>query len=175
MDEMTSTHASTTHATIDSPVGPLRLVTDGEHLTGVFFAEHRHAPADLGVEVALVGAPEVLRDTASQLDQYFAGGRTGFDLPLAARGTDFQHRVWQVLRRIPYGQTWAYGQLARELGSPGASRAVGLANGRNPLSIVVPCHRVVGADGAITGYGGGVARKRALLELERRVAGDALL
>lgn len=171
---MTTTPPDTTHVTVDSPLGPLRLVTDGEHLTGVFFTEHRHAPTDLGAEVALDNAPEVLRDSASQLGEYFAGGRTSFDLPLAAHGTDFQHRVWAALQRIPYGQTWSYGQLAKELGSPGASRAVGLANGRNPISIVVPCHRVVGASGAITGYGGGVARKQTLLELERRVAGHAL-
>lgn len=167
MDEMTSTHGSTTHVTIDSPVGPLRLVSDGECLTGVFFAEHRHAPADLGAEVGLADAPQVLQDAQEQLGEYFAGERTDFDLPLAARGTDFQQRVWALLRQIPYGRTWSYGQLAAELGQPGASRAVGLANGRNPISIVVPCHRVVGSTGAITGYGGGVERKQTLLDLER--------
>ena len=157
----------TVHLTTDSPVGPLRLRSDGEHLTGVFFVEHRHAPEDLGEVVDDALAPPVLREAARQLQEYFAGGRTGFDLPTAAPGTDFQQRVWAQLRAIPYGRTWSYGELARALGNPGASRAVGLANGRNPLSIVVPCHRVVGSDGSITGYGGGVERKQALLDLER--------
>ena len=157
----------TVHLTTDSPVGPLRLVSDGEQLTGVFFAEHRHAPDDLGAEVDETQAPPVLRETVRQLREYFAGERTDFDLPTGAPGTDFQQRVWARLRDIPYGRTWSYGELARALGRPGAARAVGLANGRNPLSIVVPCHRVVGADGAITGYGGGVERKQLLLDLER--------
>ena len=161
------TAMTATHLTVDSPVGPLRLVTDGESLTGLYFAEHRHAPEDLGSEVDAADAAPVLRDAAAQLEEYFAGTRRDFDLPLAARGTDFQHRVWEQLARIPYGQTWSYGQLAAELGQPQASRAVGLANGRNPISIVVPCHRVVGSTGAITGYGGGVGRKQALLDLER--------
>jgi len=164
----------TMHLTIDSPVGPLRLRSDGDHLTGVFFAEHRHAPDDLGDPVPAEQAPEVLRAAAQQLGEYFEGSRTGFDLPLAAAGTDFQQRVWAQLRTIPYGETWSYGELARALGQPGASRAVGLANGRNPLSIVVPCHRVVGSDGSITGYGGGVERKQTLLELERSAATPAL-
>ena len=157
----------TVHLTTDSPVGPLRLVSDGELLTGVFFAEHRHAPDDLGGQVDEAQAPPVLRETVRQLREYFAGERTDFDLPTGAPGTDFQQRVWARLRDIPYGRTWSYGELAQALGRPGAARAVGLANGRNPLSIVVPCHRVVGADGAITGYGGGVERKQRLLDLER--------
>lgn len=155
------------HLVIDSPVGPLRLSSDGSHLTGVYFAEHRHAPRDLGAEVSASSAPAVLRDAAGQLQEYFAGTRTEFTLPLAAQGSDFQRRVWAQLGRIPYGQTRSYGELARALGQPGASRAVGLANGRNPISIVVPCHRVVGANGAITGYGGGVGRKQLLLDLEQ--------
>ncbi len=158
---------SSVHLVAGSPVGPLTLVSDGEHLTGVFFAEHRHAPVDVGRPVTVDEAPEVLRQAAGQLEEYFAGARTHFDVPVAARGTDFQQRVWALLRQIPYGQTWTYGHLAAELGSAGASRAVGLANGRNPVSIVVPCHRVIGASGAITGYGGGVERKRVLLDLER--------
>ena len=155
-----------TRSTVGSPVGALTLTSDGEHLTGVYFAEHRHAPEDLGAEVALDDAPQVLRDTAAQLAEYFRGDRRDFDLPVAAPGTDFQRRVWALLRTIPYGRTWSYGQLAEAVGSPGAARAVGLANGRNPVSIVVPCHRVVGADGSITGYGGGVGRKQQLLDLE---------
>jgi methylated-DNA-[protein]-cysteine S-methyltransferase len=158
---------STTYLFLDSPVGPLRLVSDGDHLTGVFFSEHRHAPERSGTQVDLQEAPEVLRRAVQQLGEYFEGRRTDFDLPLGASGTPFQQRVWDLLRQIPYGRTRSYGQLAAELGQPGASRAVGLANGRNPLSIVVPCHRVVGADGSLTGYGGGAERKRHLLDLER--------
>lgn len=169
------THPSTPiHLVVDSPVGPLTLVSDGTHLTGVWFTEHRHAPADVGRQVQAGEAPAVLRDAARQLAEYFAGTRTEFDLPVAATGTEFQQRVWALLRQIPYGRTRSYGQLAAELGQPGASRAVGLANGRNPVSIVVPCHRVVGSSGAITGYGGGVERKQVLLDLERGVAADAL-
>lgn len=164
----------TQHLRTDSPVGVLRLTTDGEHLTGVYFTEHRHAPQDLGEPVDEDDAPPVLLAAAGQLREYFAGTRTDFDLPLAATGTDFQQRVWEVLARIPYGTTWSYRQLADEVGSPGAARAVGAANGRNPISIVVPCHRVVGASGAITGYGGGVERKQLLLDLERRVSGETL-
>ncbi|WP_122261185.1 methylated-DNA--[protein]-cysteine S-methyltransferase [Ornithinimicrobium cerasi] len=159
-----------TRVTVDSPVGPLALVSDGTNLTGVFFEEHRHAPGDLGPDTPLTQAPPVLRNAAVQLEEYFRGERQDFDLPVTAVGTDFQRRVWALLRTIPYGRTWSYGQLAVALGQPGASRAVGLANGRNPVSIVVPCHRVVGSDGAITGYGGGVARKQQLLDLERGAA-----
>ncbi|GAA5167032.1 methylated-DNA--[protein]-cysteine S-methyltransferase [Ornithinimicrobium tianjinense] len=168
-DTMSTTSPTPRHTrvTIDSPVGPLALVSDGEHVTGVFFETHKHAPADLGTEVALEDAPAVLRSAAEQLAEYFRGERQEFDLPVAAVGTEFQRRVWALLRTIPYGQTWSYGQLATALGQPGASRAVGLANGRNPISIIVPCHRVVGADGSITGYGGGIERKQHLLDLER--------
>lgn len=165
---------TTSHVVVDSPVGPLRLVTDGEHLTGVYFAEHKHAPAGLGTHVEVQDAPPVLCATVEQLTDYFAGGRRSFDLPLAATGTDFQRQVWDVLATIPYGQTWSYGQLAAALGRPSAARAVGMANGRNPISIIVPCHRVVGSTGAITGYGGGVERKQALLDLERRTSQAAL-
>lgn len=162
------------HLRVDSPVGPLRLSSDGTHLTGVWFEGHRHAPEDVGEQVAPADAPAVLSEAARQLAEYFAGEREAFDLPVAAVGTAFQERVWSALHQIPYGQTWSYGQLAQVVGSPGAARAVGLANGRNPVSIVVPCHRVVGAGGAITGYGGGVERKQALLSLERLAAGDVL-
>jgi O-6-methylguanine DNA methyltransferase len=161
------TPTALTHLVVGSPVGPLTLVSDGTHLTGLYFTEHRHAPGDVGTQVSAEEAPAVLRAAAEQLEEYFAGARTDFDLPVAARGTDFQQRVWALLREIPYGQTWSYGRLAAELGQPGASRAVGLANGRNPVSIVVPCHRVIGSTGAITGYGGGVERKQRLLDLER--------
>lgn len=164
----------TVHLLTDSPVGPLRLTSDGTHLTGLYFAEHRHAPQDLGEQVDARVAPPVLLDAREQLGDYFAGSRTDFDLPLQAAGSVFQRRVWEQLASIPYGRTWSYGELARAIGQPGAARAVGLANGRNPISVVVPCHRVIGTGGAITGYGGGVERKQTLLDLERRVAGAAL-
>lgn len=145
--------------TIDSPVGPLRLVSDGSALTGLFFQE----------EGGAAGSPDgVLREALGQLEDWFAGRRRDFDLPIAPQGTDFQKRVWTELQRIPYGETLSYGELARRLGNPGASRAVGLANGRNPLSIVIPCHRVVGADRRLVGYGGGLERKAWLLEHEAR-------
>ena len=119
------------------------------------------------------GLPAALRAAKRQLAEYFDGTRRDFDLPLSADGTAFQRRVWDELRRIPYGETISYGELARRIGKPTASRAVGAANGRNPLAIVVPCHRVIGADGTLTGYGGGLPVKQALLALERRVAGTA--
>lgn len=151
-------------ATMSSPVGDIALVGDGEALSGLFMPQHRHRPP----------LPEhAVRDDAAfaaareQLAAYFAGERTDFDLPVAATGTPFQHEVWHALTEIPYGTTWSYGDLAQRIGKPAAVRAVGLANGRNPVSIVVPCHRVVGADGSLTGYGGGLDRKRFLLDLER--------
>ncbi len=165
----------TLHLVLPSPVDDLTLVSDGAQLTGVYMDLHRHLDRSLlGDRVAEEDAPPVLRATATQLGEYFAGDRQVFDLPLAPAGTQFQQRVWQALALIPYGSTWSYRRLAEEVGSPGASRAVGLANGRNPISIVVPCHRVIGADGSLTGYGGGVARKRVLLDLERRQAGACL-
>lgn len=164
------TPAGHVHTVVDSPIDPLTLVTDGTALTGVYMQTHRHAvPAQWGPRVDLDDAPPVLREAAGQLAEYFAGRRTGFGLPLAPAGTDFQQRVWRALTDIPYGRTATYGELARALGAPGASRAVGLANGRNPISIVVPCHRVIGSDGSLTGYGGGVERKQHLLTLEWQV------
>ena len=152
-----------THTTRPSPIGPLTLVAQDGVLAAVYTAEHRRAP-----DPSTHGRRDAagLEAAADALDAYFAGDLTAFDLPLAARGTPFQERVWAALREIPYGSTASYGQLAAELGAPGASRAVGAASGRNPVSIVVPCHRVVGSTGAITGYAGGVERKRFLLALE---------
>jgi methylated-DNA-[protein]-cysteine S-methyltransferase len=112
------------------------------------------------------------RGIAEQLDQYFAGTLRQFDVRLDVRGTDFQRRVWELLRTIPYGETRSYGQLARALGKPRASRAVGRANGTNPVSIIIPCHRVIGSNGTLVGYGGGLDRKQALLALEARIAGQ---
>lgn len=175
MTTVTTAARPAVHVVVDSPVDPLVLVSDGSALTGVYLRGHRHVTEDArGDRVDAAAAPAVLRKAATQLGEYFAGERTAFDLPLAPRGTDFQQRVWLGLRDIPYGQTRSYAELARAVGAAGAFRAVGLANGRNPLSIVVPCHRVVGADGSLTGYGGGVERKRVLLDLERSVAGSAL-
>ena len=156
------------HRIIDSPVGELTLVVDDAGvLCGLYTNGQRHAP-----EPALLGERDdtVAADAVAQLGEYFAGARTGFDLPLAPRGTPFQRRVWDALSAIPYAQTRSYGALAAEVGAPGAARAVGAATGRNPISIVVPCHRLVGASGAMTGYAGGVDRKRALLEHERATA-----
>ncbi|HEX7187332.1 MAG TPA: methylated-DNA--[protein]-cysteine S-methyltransferase [Actinomycetes bacterium] len=150
--------------TVDSPVGQLLLTSDGESLTRLLFAA---APdPDWSTEPCAV-----LDRAVAQLAEYFAGERTDFDLPLEPAGTPFQLTVWQALRDIPYAETINYGQLALRVGNAKASRAVGLANGRNPISIVVPCHRVIGADGSLTGYGGGLDRKRTLLDLERRTAG----
>ena len=150
--------------TIDSPVGPLLLTSDGTSLTRLLF--------DAEPDPVWSTEPcEVLDRAVAQLREYFAGERTDFDLPLDPAGTPFQKATWMALRDIPYAQTINYGQLAGRVGNPNASRAVGLANGRNPISIVVPCHRVIGANGSLTGYGGGLDRKRLLLDLERRVAG----
>ncbi|MGH3504766.1 MAG: methylated-DNA--[protein]-cysteine S-methyltransferase [Nocardioidaceae bacterium] len=150
---------------VDSPVGPLELASDGERLTHVSFLDDAQAPGE-GAHAAVAVLAEVKR----QLEQYFTGELTSFHLPLAAAGTEFQQRVWAELWAIPYGQTVSYKEVAARLGlAPGASRAVGLANGANPIPIIVPCHRVVGADGTLTGYGGGLERKRFLLDLEKPV------
>jgi len=155
-----------THVVVDSPIGPLTLVAADGRLTGLYMATQRHRP---GHEI--VGPPgeekaEPFASAADQLGAYFAGHLTEFDLPLAPAGTQFQRAVWAALQQIPYGETWSYGQLASKIGSPAAVRAVGLANGRNPIAVIIPCHRVIGADGGLTGYGGGLERKRYLLHLE---------
>jgi methylated-DNA-[protein]-cysteine S-methyltransferase len=149
---------------VDSPIGRLLLTTDGAALTGLYMEEHRNGQSTRGCsENASIGPLPAAR---RQLDEYFAGTRREFDLPLHLQGTVFQSQVWRELTQIPYGQTWSYGQLASRIQKPSASRAVGLANGRNPISIVVPCHRVIGADGSLTGYGGGLERKQWLLAHE---------
>lgn len=156
------------HAVLDSPVGPLTVVAAADGLIGVYFEGHLRLPDAAGFGPRAESADDpTLTAAADQLAGYFAGTRTAFDLPLAPVGNPFQRRVWDLLRQIPYGQTRSYGQLARRLGDVGLARAVGSANGANPLSIVVPCHRVVGTDGTLTGYAGGVARKRLLLDLEQ--------
>lgn len=151
------------HAVLDSPVGELTLVGHDDALSGVYFPEHVRRP-----DQQIFGArdDDAFPAARRQLAEYFAGTRTAFDLELEPAGNTFQHKVWAQLRQIPYGRTRTYGQLADALGDPGLARAVGAANGQNPLSIIVPCHRVVGSDGKLTGYAGGLARKAFLLELE---------
>lgn len=149
----------TTFTIHESPVGPLLLTTDGTGLTGLHFPPH-------DVDSSWDHDDAAFTDVIGQLDEYFAGSRTEFDIPLHPTGTPFQLKVWEQLRAIPYGETISYGALARRVSSPNASRAVGLANGRNPIAIIIPCHRVIGADGSLTGYGGGLDRKRFLLGLE---------
>ena len=175
MPTNTSTH-TTTHTVIDSPVGPLTLVAQDGAITCLYMDAQRHRPGDaeLGDPDPRGREAEPFKTVAGQLDAYFAGELTTFELPLAPSGSAFQQRVWAALQEIPYGQTESYGELAERIGSPGGARAVGLANGKNPLSIVIPCHRVVGSDGSLTGYGGGLERKKALLDLELRVSGTAL-
>jgi len=133
-------------------------------LLGAWFEIQTTQPQELG---AYSDEHAVLNQTKLQLEEYFSGRRTQFDLPLAAKGTDFQQSVWQALCKIPYGETWSYQQLADEIGNPKAVRAVGLANGKNPISVIVPCHRVIGKNGKLTGYAGGVETKEKLLQLER--------
>jgi methylated-DNA-[protein]-cysteine S-methyltransferase len=155
-----------TFTTESSPIGELTLVGDGESLTGVYMTEHRHRPP---LPDGARRDPAAFAGAREQLGEYFAGERTSFDLPLRMDGTEFQREVWDALLDIAYGETESYGELAQRIGRPDAVRAVGLANGRNPISIVVPCHRVIGASGSLTGYGGGLERKRFLLELEAGV------
>lgn len=165
---MSAEQGSRRHARLDSPVGLLTVVADGGALTGLFFFDHVRMPDAAGFGVVVDPAGDFLIDAArQQLTEYFAGSRRSFELPLAPVGAPFRRAVWDLLTAIPYGETRSYGQLARTLGDPGLARAVGTANGANPLSIVVPCHRVVGSDGALTGYAGGLARKRLLLEHEQ--------
>lgn len=160
------------HTVIDSPVGPLTLVGVDGALTGLYMEQQRHRP---GQERFGVNDPGPFGQVTEQLGEYFAGERDEFELALELVGTEFQRRVWAGLQEIPYGETVSYGELAERIGRPGASRAVGLANGKNPIGIIVPCHRVVGSTGSLTGYGGGLERKQHLLEFERRNAVGAQL
>jgi methylated-DNA-[protein]-cysteine S-methyltransferase len=163
---------SINHTIIDSPLGELTLVAHDGVLAGLYFPEHTHQPdaktfgprVDAGFEAAI-----------EQLGEYFNGDRFQFDLPLAPRGDAFQLRVWNLLRHIPYGETRSYGQLAIELGDSSLARAVGSANGRNPISVIVPCHRVIGADGRLVGYAGGLQRKQYLLDIEASAIGGQML
>ena len=155
---------------LDTELGPILLTSDGVHLTGLYLEVSEAIDARLGRAFGVEATPEedleIFHRAEAQLGEYFAGRRTQFDLPLAAKGTEFQRSVWQVLTQIPYGSTAGYGELAEMLGRPGAARAVGAANGKNPISIIVPCHRVIGADGSLTGYAWGEEKKRTLLTLE---------
>ena len=160
------------HTRIDTDLGELTLVAAGDALTGIYFPGHWHppAPGTIGEYVDVSGDP-LYTETATQLADYLAGRRSGFDLPTATAGDAFSEKVWAMLREIPYGQTTSYGELAEQLGDPKLARMVGRAVGHNPLSIVVPCHRVLGKDGKLTGYAGGLERKRWLLAHEARVMG----
>lgn len=150
-------------STMDSPIGPLTVAGTGSTLTHLRMAGQTHEPD----RADWVSADGAFADVVEQLEAYFAGSLTEFDVELQLIGTEFQRRVWAALQTIPYGETRSYGQIAEQIGSPGASRAVGLANGRNPIGIIVPCHRVIGSTGGMTGYGGGVDRKQRLLALEK--------
>ncbi|HYI99988.1 MAG TPA: methylated-DNA--[protein]-cysteine S-methyltransferase [Thermoleophilaceae bacterium] len=152
------------YSTVDSPIGELLLVGDGRALRGLHMVEGRRP---VGAHDDWVRSTGPFDDVRAQLEEYFDGRRTSFDVPLAMEGTSFQRVVWNALLEIPYGETTTYGELARRVGQPGAARAVGLANGSNPVAVIVPCHRVIGANGKLTGYGGGMQNKRILLDLER--------
>ncbi|MEV7726142.1 methylated-DNA--[protein]-cysteine S-methyltransferase [Streptomyces sp. NPDC087917] len=174
---MSTPHAHTPHAdtrgdkqytVVDSPLGPLTMVSTGGVLSALYMTDHRHRPAEETFGERVAESEEPFPEVVRQLTAYFAGELREFTVPVRLEGTPFQRDVWDRLVRIPYGETWSYGRLAAELGNPKASRAVGLANGKNPVSIIVPCHRVIGASGAMTGYGGGLDRKVRLLELEGR-------
>ena len=155
-----------THTVVPSPIGPLTVVADEGALVRLYLSPPG-PQADLGIR-----DDTALAEVTGQLGEYLTGGREAFDLPLRPSGSGFELAVWEQLTRIPYGRTSTYGEVARAVGQPGGAQAVGLACGRNPLAIVVPCHRVVGADGSLVGFGGGLPRKRFLLDLEQR--GDRL-
>jgi methylated-DNA-[protein]-cysteine S-methyltransferase len=156
--------ATTSHATAtwESPIGPLSLTAVDGRLAGLRMGARDRSPAREPHD------DPVTREAAAQLDAYFAGTLTDFDVPLALAGGEFEQRVWALLQEIRYGETVSYGEIARWVGSPGSARAVGVANARNPVAVIVPCHRVIGADGSMTGYGGGLDRKVWLLEHEAR-------
>jgi methylated-DNA-[protein]-cysteine S-methyltransferase len=155
------------HTVVDSPYGPLTLVATDGLLSGLYMVQQRHRPAE---ETFGAPDPRPFVEARRQLDAYFDRRLTDFALPLHLAGTPFQRSVWAQLERIPYGETRSYGELAEALGKPGASRAVGLANGKNPVGIIVPCHRVIGSTGSLTGYGGGLDRKQRLLVFEGSAA-----
>jgi methylated-DNA-[protein]-cysteine S-methyltransferase len=154
------------YTTLRSPIGELLLVGDGQSLQRLDMQEGRRPVA---IDPSWQRSDQHFTAVRRQLEEYFNGERREFEVPLALAGNEFELRVWEALRAIPYGETVSYGHIAREIGAPDAARAVGLANGRNPVAVIVPCHRVIGADGSLTGYGGGLERKRLLLDLEAGV------
>jgi methylated-DNA-[protein]-cysteine S-methyltransferase len=156
----------TRYRIIDSPIGLLTLAGEGPVLTNLRMVDQTYEPsrADWLLD------DRAFPDAVAQLNAYFAGGLQEFELRLEFQGTEFQRRVWAALQTIPYGQTRSYGEIAEQIGAPSAFRAVGLANGHNPIAVIVPCHRVIGANGSLTGFGGGLDRKRALLDLEKNTA-----
>ncbi|WP_343574624.1 methylated-DNA--[protein]-cysteine S-methyltransferase [Mycobacterium sp.] len=160
----------TYYRTIDSPIGLLTLAGHDQTLTNLRMVDQSHEPNRAGWS----SNPVAFSDAVDQLNAYFAGELTDFALELDLRGSEFQRRVWQALLTIPFGETRSYGEIAEQIGTPGAARAVGLANGHNPIAIIVPCHRVIGTSGSLTGYGGGLDRKRTLLALERRRSSPTL-
>lgn len=162
VEELTMTY----YTKIPSPIGEILIVSDGKKITRVSMDKQKYA-AEIGADWKEQAGLEVLKDAAAQLKSYFAGSLKAFDLPLSFAGSEFQNKVWRELKKIPFGETISYGELAQRVGSPKASRAVGLANGKNPIAVIVPCHRVIGANGSLTGYGGGLTRKKQLLELEQ--------
>ncbi|MCG9566021.1 MULTISPECIES: methylated-DNA--[protein]-cysteine S-methyltransferase [Vibrio] len=147
----------------DSPLGTVTLQANEQGLLGVWFETHTTKPEDLGTQE---DSFPIFQSVKEQLERYFAGEAVQFDVPIAAKGTPFQQSVWHALTTIPYGETWSYAQLADAIGNPKAVRAVGLANGKNPVSVIVPCHRVIGKNGKLTGYAGGIERKQRLLAIE---------
>jgi methylated-DNA-[protein]-cysteine S-methyltransferase len=155
-----------TFTRLATPIGELTLAASGTALTAVYFPTSRHGPPPVERAGWDDGTHPLLARTRTQLEEYFAGSRTRFDLPLEPAGSAFERRVWDALLAIPFGSTTSYGEIARRLGDPRATRAVGAANGKNPIPIIVPCHRVIGADGDLTGFGGGIERKRWLLAHE---------
>lgn len=166
---------SVRHATsMTDRLGELTLTADGDALTGVYFEGHWHPPTPERLGVVTDADEPLFTRTLRELDEYLDGTRTPFDVPILLQGNAFQHQVWELIEQIPYGTTRTYGDLARELGSVGLSQRVGQCVGQNPISIIVPCHRVVGSGGSLTGYAGGLGRKQMLLDLESPTQQDAL-
>ncbi len=158
------------YSTVDSPIGELLLTGDGHALHGLYMQAGRPKRIEPGWE----RSDDAFAVVAAQLAEYFAGERREFDIPLVLDGPPFQRQAWHALREIPYGETVSYGEQARRIGQPDAARAIGAANGQNPIAVIVPCHRVIGADGSLTGFGGGLERKRLLLDLEADAVSGAM-
>lgn len=159
--------SATRHASVDTVLGALTVVADAESVVGVYFPDHSYPPTAEAIgEVVNEDDDPLIGRAARELREYLEGRRRSFDVPVSTDGDEFSQSVWAFLRTIPFGETTTYGHIARELGNPGLAQRVGRAVGHNPVSIIVPCHRVVGVDGALTGYAGGLERKRALLDLE---------